>query len=108
MFFRPPLPSPLPGAIDALLIITLFLLTSVLACLLTLRLSINIKHLCLFFHSLPILTDILKFVRFRLFFMIMLAIRLVQDVDPLKKSCYFLQQQKIITLPNLTQKGRLR
>ena len=28
---------------------------------LTLRLSINIKHLRYFFHSLPILTDILKF-----------------------------------------------
>ena len=45
---------------DTLLIITLFLLTSLLVCLLTLRLSINIKHLCLFFHSLPILTDILE------------------------------------------------
>ena len=34
---------------DTLLIITLFLLASLLVCLLTLRLSINIKHLCLFF-----------------------------------------------------------
>ena len=33
---------------DTLLIITLFLLASLLACLLTLRLSINIKHLSLF------------------------------------------------------------
>ena len=46
---------------DTLLIITLFLQASLLACLLTLRSSINIKHLCLFFHSLPILTDFLKF-----------------------------------------------
>ena len=46
---------------DTLLIITLFLLASLLVCLLTLRLSINIKHLRLFFHSLPILTDFLKF-----------------------------------------------
>ena len=33
---------------DTLLIITLFLLASLLVCLLTLRLSINVKHLCLF------------------------------------------------------------
>ena len=46
---------------DTLLIITLFLLASLLVCLLTLRLNINIKHLCLFFHSLLILTDFLKF-----------------------------------------------
>ena len=46
---------------DTLLIITLFLLASRLVCLLTLRLSINVKYLCLFFHSLPILTDFLKF-----------------------------------------------
>ena len=46
---------------DALLIITLFLIASLLACLLTLRLSIIIKHLCLCLHSLPTLTDILKF-----------------------------------------------
>ena len=46
---------------DTLLIITLFLLASLLVCLLTLRLSINIIHLCLFLHSLPILTDFLKF-----------------------------------------------
>ena len=38
---------------------TLFLL--VLVCLLTLRLSINIKHLCFFFYSLPMLIDFLKF-----------------------------------------------
>ena len=43
---------------DTLLVITLFLLASLLAHLLNLRLSINIKHLCLFFHSLPILTDV--------------------------------------------------
>ena len=42
---------------DTLLNITLFLLV----CLLALRLSINIKHSCLFFHWLPILTDFLKF-----------------------------------------------
>ena len=42
---------------DTILIITSFLLASLFDCLLTLRLSINIKHLCLFFHSLPILTD---------------------------------------------------
>ena len=46
---------------DSLLIITLFLLASLPVCLLTLRLSINTKHLCLFFHSLQILTDFLKF-----------------------------------------------
>ena len=46
---------------DTLLIITLFLLASLLVCLLTLRLSINIKHLRLFFHLLAILTDFLKF-----------------------------------------------
>ena len=46
---------------DSLLIITLFLLASLLVRLLTLRLSINTKHLCLFFHSLQILTDFLKF-----------------------------------------------
>ena len=33
---------------DTLLIVTLFLLASLLVCLLTLRLSINIKHLSLF------------------------------------------------------------
>ena len=37
---------------DTLLIITSFLLASLLVCLPTLRLSINNKHLCLFFHSL--------------------------------------------------------
>ena len=46
---------------DTILIITSFLMASLFDCLLTLRLSINIKHLCLFFHSLPILTDFLKF-----------------------------------------------
>ena len=46
---------------DSLLIITLFSLASLLVRLLTLRLSINTKHLCLFFHSLQILTDLLKF-----------------------------------------------
>ena len=40
---------------DTLLIITLFLLASLLVCLLTLRLSINVKHLCLFF---SFITDI--------------------------------------------------
>ena len=40
---------------DTLLIIILFLQVSLLLCLLTLRSSINIKHLCLLFHSLPIL-----------------------------------------------------
>ena len=45
---------------DTILIITLLLLASLLVCLLTLRLSINIKHSCLFFHLLPILMDILK------------------------------------------------
>ena len=44
-----------------LLINTLFLLASLLVCLLSLRLSINVKYLCLFCHSLLILTDILKF-----------------------------------------------
>ena len=34
---------------DTLLIITLFLLALLLVCLLDLRLSIDIKHLCLFF-----------------------------------------------------------
>ena len=43
------------------LLLTLFLLALLLICLLILSLTINIKHLCLFFHSLPILTDILKF-----------------------------------------------
>ena len=43
------------------LLLTLFLLASLLVRLLTLSLSINIKHLCLFFHSLPILTDFFKF-----------------------------------------------
>ena len=42
---------------DTLLIITLFLRASLLVCLLTLRLRINIKRLCLFFHSLLILKD---------------------------------------------------
>ena len=46
---------------DALLIVALFLLALLLVCLLTLRLSINFKHLCYFLHSLPKLTDILKF-----------------------------------------------
>ena len=45
---------------DTLLIITLFLLASLLVCLLTLRLSINVKHLRLIFHSLLILTVFLK------------------------------------------------
>ena len=47
--------------LGTLLIITFFLLASLLVCLLTLRLSINIKHLCLLFHSLRILTDFVKF-----------------------------------------------
>ena len=46
---------------DTLLIIASFLLASLLVCLITLRLSIDIKHLCLLFRSLPILTDFLKF-----------------------------------------------
>ena len=45
---------------NSLLIITLFLLASLLLCLLSLRLSINTKHLCFFIHSLPILTDIFR------------------------------------------------
>ena len=45
---------------DTLLIITLFLLASLLVHLLTLRLSINTKHLCIFIHSLQILTDFLR------------------------------------------------
>ena len=49
------------GMFDTLLIITLFSLASLLVYLLTLRLSINIQHLGLFFHSLAILTDFLKF-----------------------------------------------
>ena len=37
-------------------------LTNFTSCLLlTFRFSINIKYSCLFFHSFPILTDILKF-----------------------------------------------
>ena len=40
--------------IDTLLIITLFLLTSLLVCLFTIRLSINIKNLFLF----SLITDI--------------------------------------------------
>ena len=43
------------------LLLNLFLLAPLLVCLLTLSLSINIKHLCLFFHSLLILTNFLKF-----------------------------------------------
>ena len=46
---------------DTILIITLSLLASLLLCLLTLRLSISVKHFCLFFHSLPILTGFFKF-----------------------------------------------
>ena len=42
--------------LDTLLIINLFLLASVLVCLVNLRLRLRF-----FFHSLPILTDILKF-----------------------------------------------
>ena len=45
---------------DTTLIITLFLLAPLRVCLLTLRFSINIKHLCLVPHSFPILTDFLK------------------------------------------------
>ena len=37
------------------------LIILIIICLPTLRLSISIKHLCLFFHWLPILMDILKF-----------------------------------------------
>ena len=46
---------------DILLIITFVLLASHLVCLLILKLSINIKHLYIFFHSWPILKDFLKF-----------------------------------------------
>ena len=42
---------------DTLLVTTLFLLASLLVCLHSLRLSITIKHLCFFFHSLLILLD---------------------------------------------------
>ena len=42
---------------DTLLITTLFLLASLLVCLLSLRLSINIKHLYLFFHLFPLFED---------------------------------------------------
>ena len=45
--------------VDTLLIKTLFLLTSLLVCLFTLRLSINIKVFCVFFHSLQMLTNFL-------------------------------------------------
>ena len=45
---------------DNLLLSTLFLLASLLVCLLSLRLSISIKHLCFFSHSVPILTDFFK------------------------------------------------
>ena len=48
---------------DTLLNISLFLLASILIFLLTLRLTINFKHLYLFFHSLPLLMDVLKFWR---------------------------------------------
>ena len=43
-----------------LLITTLFLLTSLLASLLSLSLSIIMKHLCLSFHSLPISMDFFR------------------------------------------------
>ena len=43
---------------DTLLIITLFLLDSILVSLLTLRLSINIKHICLF---VSFIADIKRF-----------------------------------------------
>ena len=43
------------------LLLTLFLLASLLICLHTWSLSINIKHFCFFFDSLPILADFLKF-----------------------------------------------
>ena len=46
---------------DTHLIITFVLLASLLVCLLILKLSINIKHLYIFFHSWPILKDFLKF-----------------------------------------------
>ena len=42
-------------------LLTLFLLASLLICLLNLSLGINIKRLCLFFHLLLILTDFLSF-----------------------------------------------
>ena len=53
--------------LDTLLVITLFLLASRRVYLLTLRLGMNMKHLCLCLHSLPILTDFLKFRSPRLF-----------------------------------------
>ena len=46
---------------DTLSILTYLILTS-FTCLFTyFSLTINIKHLCLVFHSLPILKDFLKF-----------------------------------------------
>ena len=48
---------------DTVLITTLFLLASLLVFFITLRLSINIQHVCLFFHffhSLPRLRDFFR------------------------------------------------
>ena len=61
----PPLPSPIElrdfsAVFDTLLIITLFLLASLLVCLLSLKLSISIKHLCLFF---PFITHINEYIK---------------------------------------------
>ena len=60
----------------------MFLLASLLVCLLTLRLSINIKHLCLFFHSLPILTDFLKFLPLPPFLLTLHLLNLTKIANP--------------------------
>ena len=80
---------------DTLLIITLFLPASLLVCLLTLRLSINIKHLCLFFHptlppfnltSPPPLPPLIAFIRH-----IRVALVILYEIDSIACGTLFLK-----------------
>ena len=87
---------------DTLLIITLFLLASLLVCLLTLKLSINIKHLCLFFHSLPIITNLLKFRPPRLLNLTKISNPPVY-FDPLPLLRHLRVKQQLITFQKFTR-----
>ena len=83
---------------DSLLIINLFLIASLLVCLLTSRLTINIKHFSLFSQ---ILTDFVKF-RFTtppppIYFDSPCLLNLTKISDP---PSLFIRQLRVNALPN--------
>ena len=80
---------------DILLIITLLLLASLLVCLLTLRLSINIKHLCLFFSFITDINELIVTLFLLTSLLVsLLTLRLSISIKPL---CLFFHSLLILT-----------